>query len=460
MKQNILRALSVLLAVMIMVSITACTQKLPDKSNTTTTAPSTTTTTTQLQQGMDNADGDTEGDLVLDPDDGGMVILPSDPDDSDDFDIIIDDDTASTVTDAAVLLSGFETQADLNAMAAVSNFGKRQLNTNKTYVTQGNSSLYLEVHSGRALDYSPPVGNRQNSCVDMVIESLNHSNDYSHTVSFTFDAYNASDRDAEVRMVLTGGIGGATYQIDLGIQYLPKGRWTKLKFDNDLSRNINLGVDSVRSMRLYFPMLTADQTPIKVYLDNFTAHDRENVEYLNRTSPGQQGDVLCGFEDLYFYNNSYIAYETTMQVQPVISQNRDSRFVTEGDYSLRIKRFSKYEPEARWSGYRMLFMPLADMVATIDFNKYPVETTKIMVDVYSDAAEEMSFTMTIGGYDGTVAHSVNVLKPKQWNTIEIPLNMASVDKWKTAESVYATFYDFFGTSNASIYIDNIRLIQG
>ena len=359
------------------------------------------------------------------------------------------------------LVTGFDTQDFIYHVTGHKGFGKRLLNTDPNYIRQGAGSLYLELQEQNT---SPQwVGAY---ALSLPMNLLDHSDDFSKTVKLVLDVYNASDRDTEMRLVLTGGIGGSTYMVDLGYQYITKGRWNRVTYLTDLDRAINLGIDSVRAVKLYFPVLSEGQSPLKLYLDNFRAIDDPAVTYQNQNRPAMQGGAVCTFENPFYFNKLTVDNRMSGQYMPEFSLNYDKEYVSEGDVSLKIKRFSQYSPHERWSNFCITFLPIEPELSAINFTQYPLNSAKLVYDVYSkyDGPLDCITYLSSSGYGGYFVDHPVTLQPNQWNRIEIPLNKTmpngaapTAQIWNGLNSFRIQLIDFYGASNAIMYLDNFRL---
>lgn len=372
-----------------------------------------------------------------------------------------------TETAGVVQLSGFETQTQVDGAVAGMAFGKRLLNTDAQYVSEGSGSMYLEVHSGKATDYSPPHI-RRSSAVDFELDTLSSVIvpeagdpyfDFSKAEWIAADFFNTGDRAVSVRLLMHTKDG---YDIDFGFQVLPAGQKTTAVFTNDLDKNVNLGIDEVTGITFYFPIIEEGQTPAALYMDDLRYYRNPDVTYENQTLPEETGEAVCSFDHEYYYNTAWTTYlsgQMLAQTIPEFSRNTDPAYVTEGTASLRVKRYSLYYPTMDFGFYNYLYLPgVAEQIrkfafeAPADANDAVTDRYELVIDVYCDYSFYIDFLFNCGPkqYQAT-------LEPNRWNELRFNMGDLTVEQWNALDGVSLFMLDYYGPGNAELYIDNLRI---
>lgn len=370
-------------------------------------------------------------------------------------------------------LMSFESVKELETLGSFGELGRIGLNKDKTYISDGNGSLKVEVHGGREVGM-PYIGDWKPCLMFYTIENgfTEHLKDYSRTKCFMIDVYNASDRDTAISLFLDPE-SGAFSSIYLKEQIALKGKKTTLVFETDLERNVNCGIGALKDIQINFKPVLEGQTPLTLYLDNFRAVDYadESYEVPKVAMPqvkAEEGEI-CYFESKYFVNNLGVrASEVGIippSMFPKLSVNEDAFFVSEGKMSMRITRPSTVASTKEWRCGAYIDFP-SDYVSSIEFEKYDASTTSICMDVYNDYDYTFDFVLQFVDKYGYVEH-VAMLKPNSWNTVEIPMNKIVEGNtsglqldWSSVQEMRFLLQEFYGTGEADIYVDNLRFVGG
>lgn len=323
-------------------------------------------------------------------------------------------------------------------------FGKRLMNADKRYVSHGSTSIYAEVHG-------------ENCYLAFLPQYFydGHSNDFSKAISFLFDIFNSGDRDTYAVLSLSYKIGSKVYNYVIGKQLVRKDAMNYLCFDVDIDQAINNGIDNVGEIRLNFDTVEETQSPLKLYVDNFRVREDEQIALSNQTPPAVAGNMLCSFEGEYFKNKMICSvWEYIFYTQfPVLAVNTDAMYVTEGANSLKVTRFAQYYLDDIYKGFCRFFLP-SECFADIDFAAYAQAQNEICFDVYNDYGYNIDITFNVASRTG---NSVTViLEPDSWTTVKLDISQI---EWGSSTTIDFMFCEYYDSSNAVMYIDNLRFEQ-
>ena len=371
-------------------------------------------------------------------------------------------------------LASFESVKEIETLGSFGELGKIGFNQDKAFVSEGNASLKVEVHGGRQVGM-PYIGDWRPCLMYYTIDNnyTEHWKDYSKTKCFMMDVYNDSDRDTAISLFLDPESSNYS-SIYLKEQVALKGKKTTLVFETNLTRNVNCGIGALKDIQINFTPVLEGQTPLKLYIDNFRAVDYadENYQVPQTAMPTVNNDEgeICYFESDYFVNTMQVRHTDLAVIPPNmfprLSLNSDSYFVSEGKNSMRITRPSTVASTKEWRCGAYVEFP-SRYVETIDFDKYDKNNSSIRMDVYNDYDYAFDFVLQFLDKTGYVEHVVT-LKPNSWNEVEIPMNKnmeGAANKglqldWSSVQSMRFLLQEYYGTGEADIYVDNLRVVGG
>lgn len=350
-------------------------------------------------------------------------------------------------------LLSFETQDEIDHTLAYTFFGKKSLNTDKAFVTEGEASLRAEVH-GRYSDYIPAVSASGNYLALDYRQFASHKDgNFSRAESFLVDVYNDSDVDTWVDLYYTYLVGESQQVFFVGHELLRKDAWNACRFEVNLDRAINFGIDGIGEFRLQLREQEFGEEPLVLYFDNFRMREYSDYDYGNQTPPKPGADEICSFEGEYFENKIDNFRFTSRYVEnPTYGINTDPRFVTHGEYSFRIERKPVVVRKEYWKRFAQFRLP-GEYLAQVDFAGRNPEETKIAMDIYSDYEYLIDFTVSVIAGEKSIGTTV-VLEPNTWTTISLDMDAQELE-W---ENVILQFQlcEYFDATRATLYLDHIR----
>ncbi len=356
-------------------------------------------------------------------------------------------------------IAEFESLEELQSMNVFSNSGcKVSLNTQKDYISEGNSSMYVEYFGSDGMPMPDFFVDNQIVIYAQREDFIKRSNNYSNVESFAIDIFNASDRNTNVYLELTNESGN-----NIVWDYVPlvKGQMNHCVFDVDLKKAVYLGIDKVDTIVLHFDPVLSIQTPLKLYLDHFVTRDYVEVPDTTLTLPTLEQNEICYFENDYVFDTLVVATtDLPITAHPfILEKNTNPAFVTQGENSLKITRFptvSQTSNNRRWLNVNFD----SKYISLIDFYGYDIDQYEICFDVYSDYSETIDFVCKFTSSSGYI-NSIAYLKPNQWTSIRLKMNEKTnngiIMDWNSLSDIQFMLHEYFGPTKAIMYVDNMRI---
>ena len=358
------------------------------------------------------------------------------------------------------LITNFETDGQIDNIGVFTNSGvKIARNTDKKYVSEGSASMYLEFEGE---DSVPAPGFYRWNWVWFYVFSddlITHGTDFSDAECLLIDIYNDSDRAVGVTLKAYADGG----ELHLGRQPAAAGRMNTLKFDISYPRALYMGVQNIDLITLELDKVYADQTPVKLYLDNFRTRNLSKKQtYDFNTVPKLAKDEFAFFENDYLFNTLRVTDNPDLPVytRSEISKNTDLKFVSEGAASLKVTRHPALNHTSYWRRHEFIVFP-TEYLKILDFSGYDINQYQISVDVYNDYDYDIDFVIRLYSLTGRV-DMVYYMPPNQWSTYKLPLNALTVSgglnmDWANISRIEIMLHEFYGPYNAVMYIDNMKI---
>lgn len=350
-------------------------------------------------------------------------------------------------------ISDFESLDEVySRMTFLNRFGKVTLNSDKNYVTKGNSSLRLEVHGDYAANTDRPV--MQVNFTSLETENVPYI-DLSKLESVEMDLFNGteSQQELEVSLIVDGVAtdfvkvqAEAGENIDLAAEFDVKG----LSVGSDMKK--------AEALQIKFPKPSSmDEGPMLFYMDNlrftFLASAPAPIEI------ELDENEFCSFDKSY---QKYVVQSggigPTEGCRPVLSINSDLQYCK--NYTGRSLKVVLPRGTSPINDGWPYFMFIEKLIDEIDFVKLMNDGAEMVFDVYNEGSAynfALEASTDIAGLSGAVAFTAN----NGWTEVRVPLKslMGNVkNEVSVAERVNKIFvsYGKFDSPDKTFYFDNFR----
>ena len=365
------------------------------------------------------------------------------------------------------IIAGWDSEADFGYFGATEAFGITRLNTDKTYVSQGEGSMYVTVEGNYELLNFPGKYNDRKPFIRLFTQDIMHNTDFSKAESFAIDVYNVSDRPVSIGLRFKTATGRGDYgaQMQIVTEQIPcvKDGWTTAEFVIDRARGAYQGFGAVSQLDIFFENRQSDQTPATLYLDNFRVRNAADEMKKANVPEAVSDTVIADYEDEWFTTTA-LAYDSVnfpalnSFYQPITARNENPDFVKSGSASLKIERRPyRYQDTALQSMAEVGLFGV-EHLEKIDFAGKNAAATDIVMDVYNDYDYVIDYTLAISSGDIEVTKLFR-LYPKTWNELRFPMDTTNasgdVVNYSNVIKFNARFYEHYGT-NAVHYVDNVR----
>ena len=273
-----------------------------------------------------------------------------------------------------LVVCGFESKREL--LSIVYNlFGKAELDASEEYVTEGEYCAKLTTEI--------PVREEKGSDINMTFitgTQFISKTDYSDTVAFELDMYNASGYAIDFAFALNTYTILGYYTLETGANHLVI----------PVSREC-YDLRSVDTIDFWFEGKTAqEEQPYQIYMDNLVAVTTgENVYQISRS---YAGDTPFRFENDYEIKGvmDYMGTIESLFTQPRYSLNRDLQYVLTGSASMCVDFFTNSTGAVDSLGFRSI-------VGTSDlsWNDYEYDSTYLSFDMYNATDKDITVTLAI-----------------------------------------------------------------
>lgn len=361
------------------------------------------------------------------------------------------------------LKSGFASIKELQSFEYSTYFYKASLNTDKEYVTEGESSarLYIkgkefDVVEMKILSDTPYFGSKDFSKVNMV--TLDVFNPGTEPRTFTMSFSTSSEglkqvyqKYTEKEVTVQPGYNLVTYSVD---------------------RTVALAICDMKYAEYFSFSFLCDAEEYSLYFDNLRVHYTEE-----QASTGEKtfedGEILLfnDYLDRFFVKTA--TYMCTSSVLPSFNIERDPRLITEGTGSLRVEA-PQSEGDPGWDETPCLEIT-GEPIERYDFSTYSKIVLKWMPE-YDGGRLSVRLRNADGDTVMFTPVCVDAAIKNGWQSLEIDLNDAEngfESQWiiETApgqdpfvpgidiENIVAIEI-FYGHKPGNVfYLDDIRLVK-
>ena len=364
-----------------------------------------------------------------------------------------------------IMIADFESEREISAYYYKNYFGRAELNRDKTYITNGNSSLKLTVAGDPSYSYLKDYFAIYNPY--MVVETVSdffEKKDFADVESIAVDIYNAADYEVEMDLLIRFDyLVNQVRYISLGSVKLPSKKWTNYTAAYPREKmKLTYETDRMTGFVFVFPNRPDVETEAPVvYLDNFYCRRTDTpVEVLSKTRKPNEFFFFNDKYDLMALDGCFAGcqYNTV----PKLSLNNDLTYVFEGNRSLKVclpaspKKHFFFEG---WRGFTIDGRFLKDLqLETLD-----PDTTKIEFSIYNAGDSVISVVPYFATLTGS-AHKYIDVPAGQWKHYSYTLrqfctgdNGYTITDLSNVISLSFTFAEFFAAEEKVLYIDNFKL---
>ena len=347
-----------------------------------------------------------------------------------------------------VLLSGFESSAELTSMSFSNLRGKVELVSDEAYVTEGQYAAKLTM-MGKTLQSDAYY--EDNEFYLYPGNNYLTKTDYSDVVRYTLDVYNAFSRSVE----LAFGYNNPRANDDnylFGYRTLEPGA-NHLVFEVDNGAvSAFVDVASVKNFFFQIEGRNKDEDPVVLVFDNFRA-EVSDADY----TPSGSDSVIDFSDPADFARFGEFGASTSYLRRPRFTENTDLQYVLSGRSSMKIEFFAKRAGEGvdcvgfRSKDYTLTGWDTADQ-----------DSTYLSYDLYNATDRTITVSMTVfSNVNETYAAAVTV-EPHSWaagSGRRILLRDLNDRFAGTGLNVMTVTFQFGGLEPGDcLYLDNLSLI--
>lgn len=363
------------------------------------------------------------------------------------------------------LVNGFEKQEGYYSFVQSGSFGAIRQNTEAAFITEGKSSLLLDVQG----DYRP--GSEQPS-ISISLSENGESVDLKKLKSLTFDIFNQTETEQNVSISLTvDGIelGKIEQKLSTGkneVRYAPETRG--LSVSGDLTKG--------EAINITFPLAERGADARRFYLDNLMLN--ENIIERKPIVMNLDENEFCSFDkDWQAYVNGTCAVGPSTDCMCSFSIENDIKYCKNyTGKSLKLVMPTGTPPLA--DGWPCLtFLP--SLVQKFDWKALKESNAELVFDVYNPSYKAQPFTLQLWN---APTHSESHFPTNKigtwqmsftaehgWNEIHIPLGDIDRESEEKPESkplplsehvqAVAISYGKFAEADKTVWFDNFRFVK-
>lgn len=372
-------------------------------------------------------------------------------------------ESQSQVQNPVVLLNGYEDQGDLNTLMLYDYLGKVELNSDKTYVKNGEKSGKISV--------MPDLYNGRNKTVKSYLYQATRNvskgvieNDFKKTVGVGFSIYNANSevKTIGVRLVYYRNYNMGA-DVERIVEYdLEPGKWTEV-YLNVVREKISLRatrygdntkINLVTGYDILFSNPDADKTADIFYIDDARLYKTtEDVVAEEKKEIGAY--EICSFDSEWQINSLGYSNHTSYFTGVEWSKS----FTTDGGGSLKI---------LTGGGTTSTYFQInrSAYFSHIDMTEFSDEGS-LKMEFYSPAASGYSGSVTIWLFssgNGLFFSESFIISPGNVTYIDLPISHLKEDSrydpnaGNSIEYLGKVQISVSGTATPfELYLDNVRL---
>lgn len=357
-----------------------------------------------------------------------------------------------------VMVNGFENWTpDLQTALIFNDFGKVSLNTDKTYVTQGERSARLDPLGGAYVSSSAPI-------VMFSLKSDTYGFDYadlSYADYLSFDIYNAQDEDKTVYAGFAGEVTSVTSISRVGEkEFVLKPGWNTCQLEVEAAL-ISIMGDLTEVPGIYFRFESAgsanvvdegeNKTP-RYYLDNMWLIKKPDKSESDFTMELRENEI-ADFERIW---QEYMFTNDNPGLVEVVDADEFGLTAPSGDKLLHVQ----FDGTSSQNWLQMeISSELLNRTALFGMSSDVAENAYICFETYNNTDSMVNLVMVYRTPTSSLISTQNNCAPHTWTSYEYCVaDLLALDNgFLTAMGNFQISYkdDYMGTKE--YFFDNFRI---
>lgn len=357
-----------------------------------------------------------------------------------------------------VMVNGFEDWTpDLQTALIFNDFGKVSLNTDKTYVTQGERSARLDPLGGAYVSSSAPI-------VMFSLKSDTYGFDYadlSYADYLSFDIYNAQSEDKTIYAGFAGEVNSVTSISRVGEkQFVLKPGWNSCQLEVEASLLSIMG-DLTEVPGVYFRFESAgsanvvdegeNKTP-RYYLDNMWLIKKPDKSESNFTMELRENEI-ADFERIW---QEYMFTNDNPGLVEVVDADEFGLTAPSGDKVLHVQ----FDGTSSQNWLQMeISSELLNRTALFGMSSDVAENAYICFETYNNTDSTVNLCMVYRTPTSLLISTDNNCAPHTWTSYEYCVaDLLALDNgFLTAMGNFQISYKDDYTGTKEYFFDNFRI---
>lgn len=357
-----------------------------------------------------------------------------------------------------VMVNGFEDWTpDLQTALIFNDFGKVSLNTDKTYVTQGERSARLDPLGGAYVSSSAPI-------VMFSLKSDTYGFDYadlSYADYLSFDIYNAQSEDKTIYAGFAGEVNSVTSISRVGEkEFVLKPGWNTCQLEVEASL-ISIMGDLTEVPGLYFRFESAgsanvveegeNKTP-RYYLDNMWLIKKPDKSESNFTMELRENEI-ADFERIW---QEYMFTNDNPGLVEVVDADEFGLTAPSGDKVLHVQ----FDGTSSQNWLQMeISSELLNRTALFGMSSDVAENAYICFETYNNTDSTVNLCMVYRTPTSLLISTDNNCAPHAWTSYEYCVaDLLALDNgFLTAMGNFQISYKDDYTGTKEYFFDNFRI---
>lgn len=357
-----------------------------------------------------------------------------------------------------VMVNGFENWTpDLQTALIFNDFGKVSLNTDKTYVTQGERSARLDPLGGAYVLSSAPI-------VMFSLKSDTYGFDYadlSYADYLSFDIYNAQSEDKTIYAGFAGEVTSVTSLSRVGEkEFVLKPGWNTCQLEVEASL-ISIMGDLTEVPGIYFRFESAgsanvveegeNKTP-RYYLDNMWLIKKPDKSESNFTMELRENEI-ADFERIW---QEYMFTNDNPGLVEVVDADEFGLTAPSGDKVLHVQ----FDGTSSQNWLQMeISSELLNRTALFGMSSDVAENAYICFETYNNTDSMVNLVMVYRTPTSSLISTQNNCAPHTWTSYEYCVaDLLALDNgFLTAMGNFQISYKDDYTGTKEYFFDNFRI---
>ena len=357
-----------------------------------------------------------------------------------------------------VMVNGFENWTpDLQTALIFNDFGKVSLNTDKTYVTQGERSARLDPLGGAYVSSSAPI-------VMFSLKSDTYGFDYadlSYADYLSFDIYNAQDEDKTVYAGFAGEVNSVSSVSRVGEkEFVLKPGWNSCQLEVEAAL-ISIMGDLTEVPGVYFRFESAgsanvvdegeNKTP-RYYLDNMWLIKKPDKSESDFTMELRENEI-ADFERIW---QEYMFTNDNPGLVEVVDADEFGLTAPSGDKVLHVQ----FDGTSSQNWLQMeISSELLNRTALFGMSSDVAENAYICFETYNNTDSMVNLVMVYRTPTSSLISTQNNCAPHTWTSYEYCVaDLLALDNgFLTAMGNFQISYKDDYTGTKEYFFDNFRI---